>query len=75
MVLTTWVKEVILASTTVSVQFSDFVSNMMKAAGEWYNFLRRYPREKMPRPEPTPECLREYNNKLCVLLLPAIPEA
>eukprot|EP00974_Lingulodinium_polyedra_P034859 3349447-Lingulodinium_polyedra.AAC.1 len=34
MVLTTWVKEVILASTTVSVQFSVFVSNMMKAVGE-----------------------------------------
>eukprot|EP00974_Lingulodinium_polyedra_P018228 1763355-Lingulodinium_polyedra.AAC.1 len=65
MVLTTWVNEVVLASTTVSVQFSDYVSRMIRVAGERYNFLRKYPREKLTSPEPTPEDLREYNNKLC----------
>eukprot|EP00974_Lingulodinium_polyedra_P100682 9751980-Lingulodinium_polyedra.AAC.1 len=73
-VLTTWEKEVVLASTTVSVQFSDFVSKIMEIASDRYNHQKKNPRGKLSKPGPVPESLREYNNKLCVLLLPAIPE-
>eukprot|EP00974_Lingulodinium_polyedra_P106282 10286431-Lingulodinium_polyedra.AAC.1 len=65
MVLTTWVKGVVFASTIVSVQFPEYASRMMRVAGERYNFLTKYPREQLTSPEPTPEDLREYNNKLC----------
>eukprot|EP00974_Lingulodinium_polyedra_P118485 11167345-Lingulodinium_polyedra.AAC.1 len=40
-VLRTWQKDVVLASTTISVQFSDFVSGMMKAANARYNYKKR----------------------------------
>ena len=74
MVLFSWVKEVSLASTAVSIQFSDFVSKMMQMASERYNYAKQNPREKLETARPVPEGLREYNSKLCVLLLPAVPE-
>eukprot|EP00974_Lingulodinium_polyedra_P038004 3643902-Lingulodinium_polyedra.AAC.1 len=67
MVLFAWVKEVILASTTMSIQFSDFVSKMMPMAIERYNYAKQNPREKMETVRPVPEGLREYKGKLCVL--------
>ena len=74
MVLSTWEKEVVLAPTTVSIQFADFVSERMKVANERYHYPTQNPREKLSRPEPVPESMREYNNKPCVLLLPTAPE-
>eukprot|EP00974_Lingulodinium_polyedra_P037821 3626974-Lingulodinium_polyedra.AAC.1 len=53
--------EVVLASTTMPVQFPDYVSRMMRVAGERYNFLMKHPREKLTSPDHTPENLREYN--------------
>eukprot|EP00974_Lingulodinium_polyedra_P100185 9704330-Lingulodinium_polyedra.AAC.1 len=47
MVLFAWVKEVTLASTTVSIQFSDVVSKMMQMASERYNDPKQNPRDKL----------------------------
>ena len=73
MILMTWIKEVTLAVTTVSLKFSDFVSKTIDRVKERYDYARRNPRQVLPKME-IPIELREYNSKLCVLLLPAIPE-
>ena len=44
MVLIAWVKEVVLAATTVSVEFSDFVAKMMELAKARYEYKRKYPK-------------------------------
>ena len=74
MILMTWIKEVTLATTTVSIKFSDFVSKTVDKVRERYDHARRNPREALPKMAMPPLELREYNSKLCVLLLPAIPE-
>ena len=74
MVLHTWQKEVVLAATTVSVGFSDFVLRVMEKVKERYIYQKSNPRSVLPRCDPPPENLRDYNSKLCVLLLPSVPE-
>ena len=74
MILNTWVKEVVLAATSVSLPFSDFVANMIDVVRTRYTWQRGHPnKELIPLGQP-PEDFRYFNSKLCVLLLPAIPE-
>eukprot|EP00974_Lingulodinium_polyedra_P014594 1412449-Lingulodinium_polyedra.AAC.1 len=47
---------------------------MMQTASSRYNYKKHNPRKVLPEPDPVPGMLREYNNKLRVLLLPAIPD-
>ena len=70
----TWVKEVALATTTVSLALSDFVSRMFEQARTRYVYQKAHPREKVAPMELPPEHLRSYNSKLCLLLLTAVPE-
>eukprot|EP00974_Lingulodinium_polyedra_P125293 11193964-Lingulodinium_polyedra.AAC.1 len=47
----------------------------MKAASASYNYKKQNPRKVLPEADPVPGTLREYNNnKLCALLLPAVPD-
>ena len=75
MTMISWVKEVVLASTTVSVEFSEFVSKAMTLPKQRYAYQKQKPRVTLGKPEPVPPSLREFNCKLCVLLTPAVPES
>ena len=74
MIRNTWAKEVVLAATSVSITLSDFVSSMIEKARTRYVYQKAHPREKVAPMELPPEHLRSYNSKLCLLLLPAVPE-
>ena len=75
MTMISWVKDVALGSTTVSVEFSEYVSKAMRLAKEMYEYQRKNPRVTLDKPQPVPPSLREFNCKLCVLLTPAVPES
>ena len=73
MILNTWVKEVVLAATTVSITFSDFVSSMIdKTRAQYVDQKGSHQREGDPD-GPPPEHLRNYTSTLCMIMLPAIP--
>ena len=46
----------------------------MEKAKQRYEHQKANPRETLMRMDPPPESMREYNSKLCVLLMPAVPE-
>ena len=67
MILNTWVKEVVLAATTVSIAFSDFVSSMLEKARARYVYQKAHPREKVAPRELPPE-LSGATTASCVCL-------
>ena len=73
-VFSAWATEVIVVSTTVSHQFSLFVTDVFENTRNRYLWLKRNPRETLRRIGQPPEQWRAYNSRMCVLLLPAIPE-
>ena len=74
MILNTWIKEVVLATTSVSMPFSDFVAGVFDKARTRYVYQKANPRLNMDSAPPPPVNFRGYNSKLCVILLPAVPE-
>ena len=62
------------ASTTVSISISELVTKVIGAARELYVYQQAEPRANLPSWERQPEDLRVYDTRLCVLLLPAVPE-
>ena len=56
------------------MDFSDFVAKIMDLAKTRYEFQKKNPRIVLNKTEAIPAPLREYNSKLCICLIPAIPE-
>lgn len=74
MALGNWTKEVHLATSSISVEFSKFTSVCKNSAQQRFQYMNANPSQpKLDYPTP-PDGYEEYNHKLCVLLMPSIQE-
>ena len=68
MILNTWIKEVVMATTSASMSFSDFVAGVFDKVRTRYVYQKANPRLKMDSAPPPPDKFRGYNSKLCAIV-------